>query len=69
MTLRRCRIFKRLFPQIEYVNPEELLACDAVLILTEWEEFEHLDYRGKIVIDGRRISKAREARIYEGVSW
>lgn len=61
--------FRRLFPQIEYVSPEEVLKCDAVLILTEWEEFERLDYRGKIVIDGRRISKAREARIYEGVSW
>jgi UDPglucose 6-dehydrogenase len=61
--------FKKLFPQIEYTTPEEVLRCDAILIVTEWEEFEHLDYRGKIVIDGRRISKAREARVYEGVCW
>lgn len=61
--------FKRLFPQIEYVSPEEVLNCDAVLIITEWEEFNTLDYRGKIVIDGRRIPKANEARIYEGVCW
>jgi UDPglucose 6-dehydrogenase len=61
--------FKKLFPQIEYANPEEVLKSDAVLIVTEWEEFEHLDYTGKIVIDGRRIAKAREARIYEGVCW
>ena len=61
--------FEKLFPQIDYVGPEEVLKCDAVLILTEWEEFERLDYRLKIVIDGRGISKALEARIYEGVCW
>ena len=61
--------FKMLFPQIEYVDKEEVLKCDAVLIITEWEEFNTLDYRGKIVIDGRRIPKAKEARIYEGVCW
>lgn len=61
--------FKKLFPQIEYVDKEVVLNCDAVLIITEWEEFNTLDYRGKIVIDGRRITKANEARIYEGVCW
>ncbi len=61
--------FKKLFPQIEYVSKEEVLSCDAVLIITEWEEFSTLDYRGKIVIDGRKISKAKEARVYEGVCW
>jgi UDPglucose 6-dehydrogenase len=61
--------FKKLLPQIEYVSAEEILNCDAILIVTEWEEFNHLDYRGKIVIDGRRVLKAREAKIYEGVCW
>lgn len=61
--------FRKMFPQIEYTSPEEVLKCDAILIVTEWEEFEHLDYRGKIVIDGRRIQKATEASIYEGVCW
>ncbi len=61
--------FKKLCPQIQYARPEEVLRCNAVLILTEWEEFERLDYRGKIVIDGRRVRKAREASIYEGVCW
>lgn len=61
--------FGKLFPQIEYVTKEEVLNSDAILIVTEWEEFNHLDYKGKIVIDGRRIAKAREARIYEGVCW
>lgn len=61
--------FKKLFPQVDYVNIEEVLNCDAILIITEWEEFNNLDYTGKIVIDGRRIPRAREARIYEGVCW
>jgi len=61
--------FRTLFPQISYVSKEEVLNANAILILTEWEEFSNLDYRGKIVIDGRRVEKAREARIYEGVCW
>ena len=48
---------------------EEVLDCDAILIITEWKEFKDLNYEGKIVIDGRRIPKAKEARIYEGVCW
>ncbi len=64
--------FAKLFPQIDYANSgnEVLANSDAVLIVTEWKEFEELDYKGKIVIDGRRIEKAkREAKIYEGVCW
>lgn len=61
--------FKKVFPQIGYTSSEEVLKSDAVLIVTEWEEFKHLDYKGRIVIDGRRVEKAREARIYEGVCW
>ena len=41
----------------------------AVLPVTGWEEFEHLDYAGKVVVDGRRVAEAREARIYEGLCW
>jgi len=61
--------FRRLFPQIEYASKEAVLKSDAILIVTEWAEFKDIDYRGKIVIDGRRIDKAREARIYEGIGW
>lgn len=60
--------FRKLFPQIEYTDREQVLRCDATLILTEWEEFNDLDYKG-IVIDGRRITKARGARVYEGICW
>jgi len=61
--------FRLLFPQIQYVSKQEVLDCDAILIVTEWEEFDKLDYKGKIVIDGRRVAKAKEAKIYEGVCW
>ncbi|WP_456327133.1 nucleotide sugar dehydrogenase, partial [Archaeoglobus sp.] len=64
--------FAKIFPQIEYAkSAQEVIAkSDAVLIVTEWREFEELDYSGKIVIDGRRIEKAmKEAEIYEGVCW
>ncbi|ADC66499.1 nucleotide sugar dehydrogenase [Ferroglobus placidus DSM 10642] len=64
--------FRKFFPQIEYANSAEdvIAKSDAVLIVTEWRDFEELDYSGKIVIDGRRVEKAmREAKIYEGVCW
>jgi UDPglucose 6-dehydrogenase len=63
--------FRHLFPDISYAKTaKEVLDADAVLIITEWKEFEDLDYRNKTVIDGRRISRARkEAAIYEGVCW
>jgi UDPglucose 6-dehydrogenase len=61
--------FRKLFPQIEYSSAADILKCDAILIVTEWAEFSHLDYKGKIVIDGRMVQKAREARIYEGICW
>ena len=63
--------FRRIFPQVTYAPaPDEVLGADAVLILTEWGEFEELDYRGRIVIDGRRLEKAKdEAAVYEGVCW
>jgi UDPglucose 6-dehydrogenase len=63
--------FKRYFPNLEYcTSAEEVLDSDAVLILTEWQEFEKLDYSGKIVVDGRGVEAARKtAKIYEGVCW
>lgn len=63
--------FAALFPEIEYVSSAQAaLASDAILITTEWEEFEHIDYSGKTVIDGRRIAAAsRTAEVYEGVCW
>jgi UDPglucose 6-dehydrogenase len=63
--------FRRILPEIAYADRgEEVLPADAVLIVTEWAEFERLDYSGKVVIDGRRVENARKtSRIYEGVCW
>ena len=63
--------FRQQFPDLLYTtSASEVLTADAVLIVTEWKEFEDLDYHGKIVIDGRKIEKARkEASVYEGVCW
>ncbi len=62
--------FMRAFPNgLKYSSAGDVLNADAVLILTEWDEFSSLDYRGKIVIDGRRVIKAKEARVYEGICW
>ena len=61
--------FKKLFPQIEYVTTDKVLNSDAIFIVTEWQEFSELDYTGKVVVDGRRIEKARGARIYDGICW
>jgi len=62
--------FRALFPQIEYVSAQDVLNSDAVVIMTEWPEFNDLDYKGKVVIDGRRIPKAKMgAQIYEGLCW
>jgi len=62
---------KKVFPQITYASSASaVLEADAVLILTEWDEFEDLDYHGKVVIDGRRLeAPRRQAAIYEGVCW
>jgi len=61
--------FQRLFPQIEYSSAAEVLASDATLIITEWDQFNYLDYGNSIVIDGRNIEAAKRARIYEGICW
>jgi len=63
--------FRKVCSAITFANrAEEVLLADAVLIVTEWPEFERLDYRGKIVIDGRRVGQAKKtAGVYEGVCW
>ncbi|VVB60905.1 UDP-glucose 6-dehydrogenase AglM [uncultured archaeon] len=62
--------FKALYPTIDYCSTaSEVLSSDAILITTKWKEFTTLDYRGKVIIDGRRIEQAKNAKIYEGVCW
>lgn len=54
-----------------YDSPEKAVEQgDNVLIITEWDEYKKVDlYKGKIVIDGRRVEEARAAKYYEGVCW
>lgn len=62
--------FRKIFPEITYCSSKEVLDSDAVLILTKWGEFENLNYKGKLVVDGRKIDKARkDSRYYEGICW
>jgi UDPglucose 6-dehydrogenase len=43
---------------------------EAVVIATEWSEYENLSYKDKIVVDGRRVERARRtAKLYEGLCW
>ena len=63
--------FKKLFSDIIYCdNAKDVLDADAVIIATAWDEFKKIDYKDKIVIDGRRLLEAKKtAKIYEGVCW
>ena len=64
--------FKELFPDLDYTNSANgvMGKTEIILILTEWPEFEDLDYTGKIVIDGRRVENAQKtAKIYDGICW
>lgn len=66
---------KRIFPTIEYSGKakDALEGADACLVMTEWDEFKQLDsefevMKEKLVIDGRRIIKAKNVD-YEGLCW
>ncbi|MGA9187307.1 MAG: UDP-glucose/GDP-mannose dehydrogenase family protein [Methanosarcina sp.] len=66
---------KRIFPTIEYCGKakDALESADACLVMTEWDEFKQLEsefaaMKGKVVIDGRRVIKAKDID-YEGLCW
>jgi UDPglucose 6-dehydrogenase len=63
--------FKTIHPTIKYCKSaqEAITNADAILLTTEWDEFKKLDFTGKIVIDGRRVKEAENAKVYEGVCW
>jgi UDPglucose 6-dehydrogenase len=63
--------FSAIISGIQYAcSAQEVVDIGIVLIVTEWEEFEDLDYHNALVIDGRRIRKAKkESAIYEGICW
>jgi len=62
--------FRKVFPEITYCPAKEVLSSDAILLLTNWQEFESLKYTEKLVIDGRKIQKAqKDSTYYEGICW
>ena len=48
---------------------EVIKNSEIVLILTEWPEFRKLDYRNKIVIDGKNVFNKKKPKNYEGICW
>jgi UDPglucose 6-dehydrogenase len=71
---------KALLPEVEYVDGvyEAAAGADAVLLLTQWNEFKQVDLgrvargmRRPILIDGRNLYDPAEARrhglVYAGV--
>ena len=62
---------KELCPQINYKDSgqEVVDASDIILILTDWKEFTNLNYKGKIVVDGRGIIPKEKCKEYEGICW
>jgi UDPglucose 6-dehydrogenase len=66
---------RELLPPIDYADSAAaaLDGADAVLVTTDWDEFDALDVSGmarSVVIDGRRIDIDREAcAVYEGLCW
>ncbi len=47
---------------------EAIDKSDAIMILTEWDDFRGIDCKRKIVIDGRRMNP-RNCKVYEGICW
>ncbi len=64
-------IAKKLFPDIEYApNPYEAVeGCDALVVVTEWDQFRELDFEkikkgmnNPIIIDGRNVYEPGEMK-------
>jgi len=52
-------------------NAQKLIdESDAIVIVSDWDEFSELDYGDKIVIDGRNVvPKEKRGKNYEGICW
>lgn len=62
--------FRSVVPDIEYEDAAVgVLDSDAVLLLTEWNEFRDLDFTDTVLFDGRRVREASNAKYYEGICW
>ncbi len=63
----------RIMPNVQLCeDPYELAAgCDALVVVTEWNEFKHLDFRrvkqamrGSVIVDGRNLYEPRLMKEY-----
>jgi len=63
----------RIMPNVQLCeDPYELAAgCDALVVVTEWNEFKHLDFRrvkqamrGNVIVDGRNLYEPRAMNEY-----
>ncbi len=63
---------KARIPGIDFSENAQKLVdeSDAVVIVSDWDEFAALDYGDKIVIDGRNVvPKEKRGKNYEGACW
>ncbi|OIO64628.1 UDP-glucose 6-dehydrogenase [Candidatus Woesearchaeota archaeon CG1_02_57_44] len=63
----------QLFPQLQYAQSAQhaVHGADAVLLLTEWPQFQDVDYGDVYVLDGKNVfnTKDRRPKNYEGICW
>ena len=63
---------KKIFPHLNYMKTGQSVidSSEIVLILTEWNEFKNLDFKDKLVIDGKNLFyDAKKPKNYEGICW
>ncbi len=63
---------KSRIPDVDFSESAQKLVeeSDAVVIVSDWDEFSGLDYGEKIVIDGRNVvPKKKRGSNYEGICW
>ena len=63
---------KNLFPHLDYMQSAQKAVdkSDAALILTEWPEFRKVNYKDKLVIDGKNVfQNNHRPKNYQGICW
>ncbi len=63
---------KKIFSHLNYMKTGQELVekSDVIIILTEWPQFRDLDYKDKLVIDGKNLFyDGKRPRNYEGICW
>ncbi|MFH2020869.1 MAG: UDP-glucose/GDP-mannose dehydrogenase family protein [archaeon] len=62
---------KKIFPHLNYMESAQEVAdaSEYILILTEWNEFLDVDYKKKLVIDGKNLFGDKKPSNYQGICW